>query len=364
MALTSLLVCADAEAVQVLTRVLEDLGIEVESCSGLETARVRIGEEAFSAVIVDCVEESAAEGFIAEVRKTSRNQSTVVVVMVEGRDAVSDIFAKGANFALYKPISRERAEHSIRAARSLIRQERRIQPRIPVQSRASIAYPGKEDAAATLVDLNDRGLGVRAEDRLPPSCKVYFQFSLPENSSVVRLAGEVMWQDAAGRVGIRFAQIPQGSRKVLQSWVQANSATESSADPVTAASPADDLRMGLTAGLGLLTVSAADRRKLERQTCRLGAEVFRAASRAPIRCTLSDISEAGCYVEASESLPVGSALEIVVRTDEAKFCLAGTVQSAHPGFGMGVRFNLRNEEQKKQVQQLILCARAEAKAGE
>src|SRR5271170_7259391 len=175
MALTSLLVCADAEVVQVLTRVLEDLGIQVESCSGLETARVRIGEEAFSAVIVDCVDEIAAEGFIAEVRKTSRNQSTVVVVMVEGRDAVSDIFAKGANFALYKPISRERAEHSIRAARGLILQERRIQPRFPVQSRASIAYAGKEEAPATLVDLNDRGLGVRAEDRLPPSCKVYFQ---------------------------------------------------------------------------------------------------------------------------------------------------------------------------------------------
>jgi len=364
MALTSLLVCADAEAVQVLTRVLQDLGIEVESCSDPHVARARIDERSFNAVIVDCVDETAAASFITYARKTSTNQSTVIVVMVDGRDPVSDIFAKGANFALYKPISRERATHSIRAARGLIQQERRIQPRFPVQSRASIAYAGKEDAPATLVDLNDCGLGVRAEDRLPPSCKVYFQFSLPENAAVVRLAGEVMWQDASGRVGIRFAQIPQGSRKVLQAWVQANSSAESSQQSETAGIQTDDLRMGLTAGLGLLSVSTADRRKLERQTCRLGAELYRVASRAPIRCTLSDISTGGCYVEASETLPTGTALEIVVRTQDLRFGIAGTVLNEHPGFGMGVRFSLRNEEQKKQVQQLILCAQGEAKVDE
>ncbi|MGA8153233.1 MAG: PilZ domain-containing protein [Terriglobales bacterium] len=363
MALTSLLVCADAGTVQVLSRVLEDLGITVESCSDSDRARPRIKEQSFNAVIVDYVDETAAE-LVTYARETSSNQSMVIVVMVNGGDAVTDIFSKGANFALYKPISQERAAHSIRAARGLIRQERRIQPRVPVQSRASIAYPGKEDARATLVDLNDSGLGVRAEDRLPPSCKVYFQFSLPQNDSVVRLAGEVMWQDASGRVGIRFAQIPQGSRKVLQSWVQANSFPETGVESETPRLQPDELSVGLTAGLGLLTVSAADRRKLERQACRLGAEVYRVASRAPIRCTLSDISAAGCYVEASESLPVGTALEIVVRTRDLRFCLAGTVHSAHPGFGMGVRFSLRNEEQKKQVQQLILCAGAEAKVNE
>jgi CheY-like chemotaxis protein len=364
MALTSLLVCADAEAVQVLSRVLDDLGIQVEACGDAHAARARVNEQSFHAVIVDCADETAGADFITYARKTSGNQSAVIVAMVDGRNPVSDIFARGANFALYKPISRERAAHSIRAARGLIRQERRIQPRIPVHSKASIAYAGKEDAPATLVDLNDRGLGVRAEDRLSPSCKVYFQFSLPENDSVVRLAGEVMWQDAAGRVGIRFAQIPQGSRKVLQGWVQANSSPEINPESESPGSHTDDLGVGLTAGLGLLSVSAADRRKLERQTCRLGAEVYRMASSAPIRCTLSDVSAAGCYLEASETLCVGTALEIVVRTQNLKFGIAGTVQSEHPGFGMGVRFSLRNEEQKKQVQQLIVWAQGEAKLSE
>jgi len=363
MALTSLLVCADAEAVQVLSRVLEDLGIAVESCSDAGRARLRIEEQSFSALIIDCVDEGAAEEFITYTR-TTKNDSTVVVVLVNGGDPVNDIFAKGANFALYKPISQERAMHSIRAARGLIERERRIQPRIPVQSRASIAYPGKEEAAARLVDLNDHGLGVRAEGKLPPSCKVYFQFSLPENDSVVRLAGEVMWQDAAGRVGIRFAQIPQSSRKVLQTWVQDNSSVEGILQSQAACAQSVDAEVGLRAGLGLLTVSAADRRQLERQTCRLGAEVYRMTSRAPIRCTLSDISTGGCYVEASETMPPGTALEIVVRAQGSKFVIAGAVQTEHRGFGMGMHFSLRNDEQKKQVEQLMRHVQDEAKVSE
>jgi len=363
MALTSLLVCADAEAVQVLSRVLEDLGIAVEACGDPRRARARIDEQSFNAVIVDCADEGAAAEFISYAR-TKENQSTVIVVLVNGGDPVNDIFAKGANFALYKPISKERATHSIRAARGLIERERRIQPRIPVQSRASIAYPGKEEAPAKLVDLNDHGLGVRADDRLPPSCKVYFQFSLPENDSVIRLAGEVMWQEASGRVGIRFAQIPQSSRKVLQTWVQNNSSAEGILESAAAGAQSDDAGIGLKAGLGLLTVSAADRRQLERQACRLGAEVYRLTSRAPIRCTLSDISTGGCYVEASETLPPGTALEIVVRARGSKFGIAGAVQTEHRGFGMGVRFSLRNQEQKKQVEQLIRHVQDEAKVSE
>jgi len=187
---------------------------------------------------------------------------------------------------------------------------------------------------------------------------------LPENDSVIRLAGEVMWQEASGRVGIRFAQIPQSSRKVLQTWVQNNSSAEGILESAAAGAQSDDAGIGLKAGLGLLTVSAADRRQLERQACRLGAEVYRLTSRAPIRCTLSDISTGGCYVEASETLPPGTALEIVVRARGSKFGIAGAVQTEHRGFGMGVRFSLRNQEQKKQVEQLIRHVQDEAKVSE
>jgi len=104
-----------------------------------------------------------------------------------------------------------------------MRRERRQAPRIPVNSPTSVAYPGAEDAQATIVDLSDGGTSVRSGSTLPPECKVYFQFALPGQQQAVRLSGEVAWQDASGRTGIRFVDVPQASRRLMHAWLLQNS---------------------------------------------------------------------------------------------------------------------------------------------
>jgi CheY-like chemotaxis protein len=363
MSLTSLLVCSDAQAVQVLSRILQDLGIVVESCGDLRMAQARLSDRRYDALLVDCQDQQAAIGLIAQARNTPTNKTTVAIAIVNSRNEVRDIFAKGANFVLYKPISRERAAHSMRAACGLMQSERRIRSRIPVQASTSIAYAGKEDIPAALVDLSEDGIAFRSDSKLPPYCKVYFQFALPGNTSLIRLAGEVMWQDSSGRVGIRFAQVPRTSRRVLNDWLQANlpSPAEASLPESGVSTSGDDAGLRLSAGLSLLSASAADRRNLSRHTCCLGAEVYRANSNVATRCTLIDISSGGCYVETTETFSSGTALDIVVRTGDLRLRIHGKVLSMHPGFGMGVEFSVRTDVHRKQVQQLIACAQAEPK---
>jgi CheY-like chemotaxis protein len=363
MALTSLLVCSDAQAVQVLSRILQDLGIGVESCGDPRMARARLENQHFDALLVDCQDEKAAVELIAQARSAPSNQPTIAIAIVSGRNQVRDIFDQGANFILYKPISRERASHSMRAARSLMQSERRIRPRIPVQAKTSIAYAGKEDVPAALVDLSEAGIALRSDSKLPPCCKVYFQFALPGNTSIIRLSGEVMWQDSSRRVGIRFAHVPQTSRRMLNEWLKANLATPLEAAPSPSEISAEEVDAALTlsAGLGLVSVSSADRRDRLRHSCCLGAEVHRVDSKAATRCTLVDISPGGCYLETTETFPVGTPLEIVVRTETLKLRIKGKVLSTHPGYGMGVEFTLRTDEHRKQVQQLIACARSAPK---
>jgi CheY-like chemotaxis protein len=347
----------------VLSRILQDLGITVEACGDLRMAHARLCDRHFDALLVDCKDEPAALELIAQARVTPANQNVVAIAIVSERNEVRSIFAQGANFILYKPISRERAAHSMRAACSLMQSERRTRPRIPVQAESSIAYAGKENVPAALVDLSEDGTAFRSDSKLPPYCKVYFQFALPGDTSLVRLSGEVMWQDASGRVGIRFAQVPRGSRRVLNDWLQANlpSGADALSEAVQDSTNVDDPGSRLSAGLGLLSVSAADRRNLSRHACCLGAEVYRANSSVATRCTLIDISSGGCYLETTETFPSGTALEIVVRTDDFRLRIHGKVLGTHPGFGMGVEFSLRTDEHRKQVQQLIACAQAESK---
>ena len=231
MALTSLLVCPEAHSVQVLSRILHDMDITVEACGDLRMAQARINDRHFDALLVDCQNEAAAVALIAHARKTAANNTTVVIALVSGLNDVREVFAKGANFVLHKPISRERAGHSMRAARSLMQSERRIRTRIPVQANTSIAYAGKEDVQAALIDLSEEGIAFQSDTKLPPNCKVYFQFALPGNGSVIRLSGEVMWQDSSGRVGIRFARVPQTSRRALNDWLKVNTASPAEAAP-------------------------------------------------------------------------------------------------------------------------------------
>ena len=93
MALTSLLVCSDAQAVQVLSRILQGLGIAVESCGDLRMARARIEDRHFDALLVDCQDEPAAVELIAQARKTPANQNIVAGNMQIGQNALIPINA-------------------------------------------------------------------------------------------------------------------------------------------------------------------------------------------------------------------------------------------------------------------------------
>lgn len=353
MALTSLVVCADTSAVPVLSRILSDLGIQVEQSNDSSAALARLNAQAFDAVLIDCQDESAALELMKHARKQPANQTALLIALVDSGNDVREVFARGANFVLYKPISQERATHSLRVARGLMRRERRRGQRVALHSDASIAYANIEDAPATLLDLSEEGIAIQSQRPLPPKCKVYFQFSLPGRVTDIRLSGEVMWQDSTGRVGIRFADVPQSSRKALTDWLRVNSSQ-------LPAQPAQPRLADAPGGLGLLSVSSSDRRNRSRRACRLSADVYRQGSGVPARCLLSDISTGGCYVETTAPFPAGTAVEILVRTNEMKLRLKGGVQATHPGFGMGVSFSVQTVEEREQVQKLIAYQPAES----
>ena len=361
MALTSLVVCADKNAVQVLGKILHELSIGVENCADLGTAASRVASQHFDAVVIDCKDQTAAIELIAAVRKLPLNKTTLIIGLVDGREQVRDIFGQGANFIVYKPVSEERAGSSLRAARGLMAREKRSKLRVALHAPASIAYGSAENVPATLLDLSEDGLAIQSERRLPLRCKVYFQFNLPGGKSAVRLSGDVVWQDSSGRVGIRFVDVPQTSRKTLGEWIKGSltrlATAERAAPIVTTQLPSEPVATRL-AGLGL-SASSSNRRVQSRLACRLSADVFRLGEGVPNRCTLSDISNGGCYVETPSPFSPQTVVNLVVRTQTLKLRVRGTVQVTHPGFGMGVQFSLNTPEERDQVKQLVACQTSE-----
>jgi len=377
MSLSSLMVCADVPSAQMLRRVLEELSIRVESCADTGRAAFRLAQERFDAVILDCRVQKDVNALLHETRASRLNDSILAVAVVEGQQNVREMFSLGINLVLYKPLSYERAFSSLRAARSLMRKERRRTPRASVHTQAMIDYAGGEREKATLVDLTEKGMAVNFGKRLPPTCKLYFQFALPGQGVSIRLSGQVVWQEWNGRAGIQFVDVPQASLRALRTWLRLNVADDSEEAPSLSTvtvelqdTPLPELsapnRVLPTARVSAVERGGAaqenwarlrsepgNRRGQTRYVCRIGAEVYRVGTTVPHRCNLTDLSSGGCYLEMASPFHSGASVEIVVRTPEQKLKLVGKAQSAHPGYGMGVAFTLKTEEERQGVQQLI-----------
>jgi CheY-like chemotaxis protein len=371
MTLSSLLVCVDEASVEVLKRVLEELSIHVELCSDPVRAAVRLAQERFDLIILDCETAADVTSLLHESRSSRLNDATLAVAVVAGQENIREMFSLGVNFVLYKPVSYERALSSLRAAQSVLFRDKRRKARATVHTHATIDYAGVEQARATLVDLAEDGMAVNFGKKLPPTCKVYFQFQLPGQMANVRLSGQVVWQDWNGRAGIQFVDVPQASRRVLREWLQMNLADAPRQQLATeevqvehSIRPADDGALGSGRGKKQDVKTdgeaaarphddADNRRGQTRYACRLGAEVYEKGSSVRNYCHLSDLSPGGCYLEMPLAFAAGATVEIVVRTYEIKLRLSGVVKSSHPGYGMGVSFHLNTRDERHGVQQLI-----------
>jgi CheY-like chemotaxis protein len=357
MSLKSLVVCAEDATTQVLRRILETLGLTVDVSASASDAHVRLSDTRYDSIVLDCENEAQALETLRLARGTSRNATTLVIAVAGKQNNVRQMFALGVNFVLYKPISEERAWSSLRAARSLMQRERRRSTRVAVHADVGLDYANVENAPATLIDLSEEGTAVQSEKKLPPDCRVYFQFALPGHTSLVRLSGEVVWQDFTGRVGMRFVNVPTSSRKVLCNWLATNAPATVAAAPQVPRPAEPIIKTALPtppeSGIARLRSSPGNRRTQSRHACRLGADVFRMGVPVPNRCSLSDISSGGCYVEMPTPFPVGTRVEIVVRTQDLKLRVQGVVQSVHSGFGMGVKLVLKTAEHHDHLQTLI-----------
>jgi len=383
MTLTALLVCVDEAAAQVLRRVLEELCIRVESCPDFGRAALRLAQDRFDAVIVDGESNQEVITLLRDTRLSRMNDATLAIALVSGQESIREMFSLGVNFVLYKPVAHDRAMSSLRAARAVMRKEKRKNARATVHAHATVDYADVLQEKATLVDVAQDGMSVRFGKKLPPVGKVYFQFQLPGQSASVRLSGQLIWQDWNGRAGIQYVDVPKASRRMLTEFLSANLTTESQHERVSdvTVEMEEPLLVGTVAAIGeqethssekpsqQTTASrekasaatsnpatehldADNRRAQKRYACRLGAEVYRTGTSVPNHCCLTDLSSGGCYLEVPLPFPTGSSVEILVRTYEMKLRLRGQVLASHPGYGMGVAFELKTKEERENVKKL------------
>ncbi|HEX3354737.1 MAG TPA: PilZ domain-containing protein [Terriglobales bacterium] len=305
MTFQSLLVCKDEQATDVLTSVLAGFGLGVQCC-GYPDALCRLTEQKFEAVIVDYDDPHSAALVLQNASQASSGNHAVTVALLNDRTKVRHVFGAGANFVLYKPISPQQAEASLRAAIALMKRERRRSFRVPVQLPVRLRVENGAEMEGILLDLSEDGLDVLAAQPLCPAARISARFILPNDGAEIDLRGEVAWANPNGESGVRYTDLPDNLRQTLRQWVVTNAAELLPEDP----EPVSE-------------------------------------------CKLTDLSLGGCYVETESPFPERSGVVLCLKAAGLEVQAEGMVRVMHPESGMGLEFASGTEEQREQVGNFI-----------
>jgi c-di-GMP-binding flagellar brake protein YcgR len=289
MSLKSLLLCSDEKIVRVLRRTLGDLDIEVEVCAEAERALRKLTRQRFEAIIVDCGDKGSAD-VLRSARSALCNKRAVAVAILDSGMGLRSVFDLGAHFVLYKPVSSERAKSSFRAARALMKRERRRNSRIAVQIPVTL-----KDAASgasmkvTTSDVSEGGMAVSVPKRSRPTGRWKVTFTLPGTEAALELTAEFAWEGTRAHAGLRFLEVAPEVTRQLREWLKRNSPEAEQEDP-------------------------------------------------PVSCRLTDLSLGGCYLEISSPFPIGSRVTLSMRAAGVELRAEGVVRVMHQDKGMGVEF--------------------------
>ena len=302
--LKSLLLSSDEKIVRVLRRTLGDLEIDVEVCEQAERALKKLTRNRFEAIIVDCSDQGSAE-VLRSARAAICNKRAVAVAILNEGMALRSVFDLGAHFVLYKPVSSERAKSSFRAARALMKRERRRNSRVAVQIPVSLKNASSGmTLTVTTTDVSEGGMAVSVPKRKRPTGRWQVTFTLPGSKAFMDLASEFAWESSAAHAGLRFVDMSAEATQQLRDWLKQNSAEIEPDDP-------------------------------------------------PIQCRLTDLSLGGCYLEIGSPFPVGSRVTLSMRAAGVELRVLGLVRVMHQDKGMGVEFTQKTPRDRQALEKFL-----------
>jgi CheY-like chemotaxis protein len=230
----------------------------------------------------------------------------VTVALVSDSSQIRAILGAGAHFILTKPITRDQATATLRAATALLKRERRRTFRVPVQAAVSLHTEEDPNLEGILLDLSTGGMDVLVAKPLSSSGLVRVTFELPEGGAKIDGDTQVAWTNPNGQTGLRFLDMDVSMREELGEWMAAHAhdAMPEEPDPVS-------------------------------------------------QCKLTDLSLGGCYVETESPFPQASVVDLGLKAAGMEIHTEGFVRVMHPAHGMGIEFPARTEEQRKSVGDFI-----------
>jgi len=223
--LTALLLCNDAQSLNVIDRTFDQFSVSTYFCTSGDSAHASASQRKFDLLMLDFDEPGATE--LVPFRASDLwGYPSVVIAMGSNPGALKDVLKKRVHFTLQKPFTPELMARTLKAGYSLIVNERRSSFRHIVRMPASARYLYCREqhpiTNATVQDLSATGFSLLSDTQIPKDATVFADFELPASNIVINAIAKVIWSNGRGHCGLQFRFLPPADQQTLQDWLTAH----------------------------------------------------------------------------------------------------------------------------------------------
>jgi DNA-binding response OmpR family regulator len=217
----ALVVDDEAATCELIQRVLYAAGVDALTLTRSGQAASFLEEGKFDMVFFD-LHMGSPDGIelSREMRRAGSNRTTPIILLSDDLrpSAMSQGFAAGASFFLYKPVDRERLLKLVRATQGRMDHEKRQTRRVQLLSKVRLRF-GFEEILCETVDVSLDGILVKAPRTIPAGTSVQVSMELTQRMKPVVGAGSVVRLLGGNQMGIHLDRLPVEESARLQEFL-------------------------------------------------------------------------------------------------------------------------------------------------
>ncbi len=218
-AIRVLVASGDPEALNLLSDIAMQMGIQLEICADRKAAARLLCNSKVEGIIVDLQLGEEGLELLKSIPDFTSNKGAVSCAILTGTHEKATAFQAGANFVLERPLDSSTAFRTIRAAYPMMVRERRRYFRCPLETATFVSVNSQPEFQASSVNLSEAGMAIVSPVELKVGQRLQIRLLMPGKASFINLAAEVCWSDASGRAGLQFAEISSTVAESLSSWL-------------------------------------------------------------------------------------------------------------------------------------------------
>ena len=214
-----LVLSTNYETVAIFSQLFREIRTEIQRCESDSHALRRLMSEKFEALVLDFDALPNCAELTNRLRSIRPNQDVTVFGIASDADAKAAAMHSGTTFIIERPLVPAQIRSLLRTVYGRMLRSSQAYFRFNVEIPVSVARASGPPLQCTTINLSQNGMAILTPMPLIPGERLRLVFLLPNLDSPMRAEGTVIWDDAHGKVGIRFECSRQSAKMRYFEWL-------------------------------------------------------------------------------------------------------------------------------------------------